>query len=248
MKSNTKLSPLNLARMGLFTAIVAIVTMAFSIYVPATRGFFNVGDSVVFLGALLFGPIIGAFAGGVGSALADLLLGYPFYAPATLIIKGVEGFVVGWLYEKKPKISESNWKITTLLLGLGVCITLSYFGISYYSGNIELALGTQYFTIIIPELFWVILSTILLGFIIWLGWKHDPEIGWSILSTIIGGSFMVIGYFLYQYYLIGPLFQIEVVAIAELPINIGQMIVGVVVAIPLLRGVKRFLPFLSTTS
>jgi uncharacterized membrane protein len=248
MKSNKQMSPMKLVTMGLFTAVVCVVTMSFSIYVPATRGYFNIGDSMVFLTALLFGPIIGAFAGGVGAGLADLFLGYSYYAPATLVIKGFEGFIVGWLSCKKPALSQENWKIYTIILGIVVSGLLGYFGINYYSGDIEIALGSNYFTLNIPSVFWIGLSILIFAFIAWLGWKNDPEIGWTILSTVIGGSSMVLGYFLYQFFIIGPLFQIEVVAIAELPINVGQMIVGIVITIPMIKSIKRYLPFLDKIS
>jgi uncharacterized membrane protein len=248
MNSDRQLSPMKLVTMGLFTAVVCVVTMSFSIYVPATRGFFNIGDSMVFLTALLFGPIVGAFAGGVGSALADLFLGYSYYAPATLIIKGIEGFVVGWLKDKKPVLSQLNWKIYTVVLGVLVGVLLGYFGINYYSGDIDIALGSIYFTLYIPEIFWIGISILIFSFIAWLGWKNDTEIGWTILSTIIGGSLMVLGYYLYQFFIIGSLFQIEVVAIAELPINVGQMIVGIVITIPMIKSIKKYLPFLNQVS
>jgi uncharacterized membrane protein len=243
--NSTRFTPRNLSIMALFTAVVLIVTMSFSMYVPATRGFFNIGDSMVFLAGLLFGPIIGAFAGGVGSALADLWLGYPYYAPATLLIKGFEGYIVGWLGTKKPKISQQNWRISTIILGLVLAILLGYFGIYYYTGDIEIALGSSFITLNIPSLFWVGFSILLFVLIAWLGWKNDPEIGWIIISTVIGGLSMVSGYYIYQFFLIGPLFNIEVVAIAELPINLGQMIIGVVIAIPLVKSVKKYLPFLN---
>ena len=110
---------------AVFTALVCVVTMIFSIYIPATQGFFNVGESMVFLSAILFGPFVGAFAGGFGSMLADLLLGYPHYAPATLIVKACEGAVVGALMKKTPKFkSKLHWKLFTLFLGVTVGILL----------------------------------------------------------------------------------------------------------------------------
>jgi uncharacterized membrane protein len=244
--NSTKFSTRNLAVMGLFTALVFIVTSSFSIYIPATRGFFNIGDSMVFLTALLFGPLIGAFTGSVGSALADLWLGYPYYAPATFVIKGFEGFIVGWLSNKKPTLSPVNWKISTIALGVILAGFLGYFGIYYYSGETEIALSSIAFTLNIPEIFWIAISAIIFIFIAWLGWKNEPETGWTIMSTISGGLCMVLGYYLYQFFLIGPLFQIQVVAIAEFPINMGQMIVGIVITVPLFKSVKKYLPFLNS--
>jgi hypothetical protein len=55
---------------------------------------------------------------------------------------------------------------------------------------------------------------------------------------------MVLGYFLYQQFLLGPLFGYYVIAIAEIPVNIGQMTVGLVVALPIVRAIRRSLPSL----
>ena len=85
-----KLSNNELAAMGVFTAFVAVSTMIVNAYVPATKGFFNVGEIMVYTSAILMGPIVGSFAGGVGSMLADVSLGYTVFAPGTLIIKGIE--------------------------------------------------------------------------------------------------------------------------------------------------------------
>ncbi len=246
MKTSNNKSTLFWATTGLFTALVAVVTMSFSVYVPATRGFFNIGDSMVFLTALLFGPISGAFAGGVGSAIADLLLGYSYYAPATLVIKGFEGFIVGVLYNKKPNLTPSSWRLTTIFVGLVLSLLLGYFGVTYYSGDVGITLGTMIIDINIPWVFWIACSALVFIIISWFGWKNDLEVGWTIFSVIIGGLFMVLGYFIYQYFLIGPLFQIEVIAIAEVPINLGQMIVGIVVSIFLFRSIQRYLPSLQS--
>lgn len=70
---------------ALFVAIVCVGTF---ISVPLPIGYFNLGDAAVLLSAWLLGPIFGAIAAAVGSALADLLLGFVLYAPATAVIKG----------------------------------------------------------------------------------------------------------------------------------------------------------------
>lgn len=86
----------DLAAAALFIALVFVVTRYTLIPIPATRGYFNLGEVVIYLAAILFGPVVGALAGGLGSALADLVAA-PQYAPFTLVIKGVEGFIVGRL-------------------------------------------------------------------------------------------------------------------------------------------------------
>lgn len=57
-------------------------------------GYFNLGDTLIVFAGLYAGSRVGALAGGVGSALADLM-GFPLFAPITLVAKGVEGFLCG---------------------------------------------------------------------------------------------------------------------------------------------------------
>ena len=81
----------------MLTALVAAVTLLIRIPMPATEGYVNIGDAIIVAAALLFGPRVGGLAGGFGSALADLLGGYAHWAPFTLLIKGGEGVLVGFL-------------------------------------------------------------------------------------------------------------------------------------------------------
>jgi uncharacterized membrane protein len=238
-------TPLYMTVTAIFTALVCIATIIFSVYVPATEGFFNIGESMVFLSALLFGPYVGAFAGGVGSMLADLLLGYPHYAPATLVIKACEGFIVGMLSKKNPKLSSKPyWNFFTLVLGVMVGLLLGGIGATYYSGDVTITLGAQTIQLFIPSMFWASLGVAVAIFTSAFGFLADPEFGWMVFSVISGGCIMVLGYFLYQMFLLYPLFQIESVAIAEVPINIGQMIIGATIALPTTKIVLRMLPHL----
>ncbi len=75
-------------------ATVTVSTMLIRIPIPATAGYLNFGDIMIFVSGLLFGPLIGGFAGGAGSAIADII-GFPAFAPYTLVIKGLEGFLAG---------------------------------------------------------------------------------------------------------------------------------------------------------
>ena len=98
---------------GIMAALVAVTTYYLQIPIPATNGYFNIGEVIIYLTAILFGPYIGAFAGGVGAAIADLASGsYAVYAPATLIAKGLEGLIIGFIYLKIKK--KDNWKFNVL--------------------------------------------------------------------------------------------------------------------------------------
>ncbi len=123
LPSNT----LSLSIVGIFSALICILTMIISIPLPATQGFINIGDAGVMITGLMFGPIVGGLAGGVGSALADIFLGYTIYAPATLIIKGLEGFLVGIIADPKNNKSRISYKDVFAVIVGGITMAYGYF-------------------------------------------------------------------------------------------------------------------------
>ena len=164
----------------IFAALVFIVTSQIPpIPIPATGGYFNVGEATIYVAALLFGPFAGAFSGGIGAMLADVYLGYVNFAPGTLIIKGLEGAIVGFLNIKLMKsIPNPTMRAT--------------------------------------------------------------------ISVIVGGLEMVADYFLYET-LLALLFPgLEIFALAEIPINIGQMLAGLIIAVPIMHVVLRIFPQLKS--
>jgi len=90
---------IELSIMAVMTALVAVGTLIIRIPNPM-GGYFNVGDVMIFVSALTFNPLVGGFAGGVGSAIADLI-GFPVFVIPTLIIKGLEGFLAGLITNRK---------------------------------------------------------------------------------------------------------------------------------------------------
>jgi uncharacterized membrane protein len=106
--NNTK----KLVSYGVLMALTVVMTMVIHIPSPAQTGYINLGDMVIFIAAFFFGKKAGFLVGGVGSALADLLFGYSVFAPVTLIVKGIEGYVAGVIFEtdmgrKHPIIPSS---------------------------------------------------------------------------------------------------------------------------------------------
>ena len=70
---------------ALFASLACIATMSIRIPTPGTGGYIHPGDAVVILSGIVRGPAWGLLAGGIGSALADLLGGYFFYIPITFV-------------------------------------------------------------------------------------------------------------------------------------------------------------------
>ena len=124
---------LRVAFMAIMTALVTIVTFYMTIPITPTGGYFNVGEGIIYITAILFGPFIGAFAGGVGASMADLFLGFGNFAPITLVVKSIEGFVVGFVFRYLKKRNGSTlWKKTAaILLGIPILV-LGYFIGEYY--------------------------------------------------------------------------------------------------------------------
>ena len=112
---------------AIFAALICVLTMnfGFTIQIPATQGYINIGDIGVMIAGILFGPVIGSISGGVGSAIADLILA-PQYAIATLIIKGLEGFVVGLISNPKKNYLKFNIRDVIAVVCGGLIMVFGY--------------------------------------------------------------------------------------------------------------------------
>lgn len=175
VKKNPLRTPLKLAMAAVFAALVCVATLTLVITIPATNGYFNLGETVIYTAAFLFGPLVGGIAGGAGAATADILVAAQF-APGTLIVKFLEGAIVGLLHKKIQKRTRS--------------LSLS-----------------------------------------------------AAISAITGGLAMVAGYFIYEQLVLGyPL----TLALAEVPFNIVQMLVGLIVAVAIMHVVLRVFPQLKS--
>ena len=56
---------------AVFMALTCVATMV--VQIPIPLGYAHLGDSVILICAFFFGPVVGALAGGIGSAMADIL-------------------------------------------------------------------------------------------------------------------------------------------------------------------------------
>ena len=159
---------------ALMIALMTLATLIVRIPNPATQGYINLGDAMLFTIALVFGWRIGGIAGGVGSALADALGGYFLWAPWTLVIKGLEGILVG---------------------------TIGAWGAR---GARDARDGRDA-----------------------RGGRHPRRIA-AFVAVLVGGAWMVSGY-----YVAGSVLFGGVAALTEIPGNLTQAGVAVVVALPL---------------
>lgn len=99
---------------ALMTALVCVATMV--VQIPIPLGYMHLGNVMILIAGICFGPEIGGIAGGVGSALADFLTGFAVWVIPTLLIKSIMGYAIGriaWaggrtLSKNKVRIAAAN--------------------------------------------------------------------------------------------------------------------------------------------
>ena len=85
---------------SIIAALIFVFTYLIRIPIPVLQqggAYVNIGDCVIYCAGMLVGAPWAAAAAGIGSALADLAAAVPIYMPATLIIKGLMGFLCATL-------------------------------------------------------------------------------------------------------------------------------------------------------
>lgn len=126
---------------GLFAALTTIATMVIKVPTIATNGYTHIGDTMVYLCGAILGPIVGGLAAAIGSALADLFLGYPVYIAPTFVIKGLDAFVVGLIFKKTIQSDAPLVKkLVTLIVGIlfgGAIMVGGYFLFGSYMYGVE---------------------------------------------------------------------------------------------------------------
>ena len=160
----TKKAVIQLSLMTVMSALVTVGTLIVQIPNPL-GGYFNVGDVMIFVAALTFNPLVGGVAGGLGSAIADII-GFPLFVLPTLLIKGLEGLLAGLIADRKSVLRD-------------------------------------------------------------------------VVAVVVAGCEMVLGYFLVELFVLqwglGG-------ALAEVPVNVAQIVVGGLVGIPIALVLRRRLP------
>jgi uncharacterized membrane protein len=110
----------HIALISVFIAGVTLLTMGSSINI--FQGYLNFGDVLVMgMGFVLGLPY--ALLGGVGAALADLLLGYGQYAIFTLIIKGIEAGIIAYIAVKLGKAQLWVYLLAGTWMAVGYGLT-----------------------------------------------------------------------------------------------------------------------------
>lgn len=237
MKSNIR----TLTYTALMTAFVFITTSVIKIPIPFTNGYIHAGDTAIFLGGILLGPVHGAVAAGIGSAMADLLGGYAHWALPTLLIKGLMGFIVGYFSSEKRNQKHVLWGTSLIWIG-------SLFAFIYTAGNTTLetimenvegassiALAGEIVKNLNIQLLVVAMGLPLLSLILF-KLKDRYGITFSqLVGMIVAGIVMVLGYYVAS----GIIYGNFLASIFSVPWNIVQFGIGGILAFIINAGLSR---------
>lgn len=128
MTQNTSDKTAKLTQTAFLTALTIILTLLIHFPFKPTQGYLTLADAGVYAAAFLLGSTSGAFAGGIGTALADVISGYPIFAPLSLIAHGLQGLVAGLIFHWK--LLQKNPLAASVISTIAgtICMVLVYLG------------------------------------------------------------------------------------------------------------------------
>ena len=128
MKAKNYFTTKRISFLATFVALVTVATLVIQIPPLGGSGYINVGDTLIFVCAVFFDPFFAFVAGGLGSAIADVFVGYAAYAPFTFVVKGIEGLLCSFLIKALKKIRFKNvFAFAISMLISGLWMTVGYF-------------------------------------------------------------------------------------------------------------------------
>ncbi|WP_257607502.1 ECF transporter S component [Weissella sagaensis] len=81
--------------------IAVNIVLSYVAKLPTPTGFVSLVEAGIFIGGWHFGPKMGLAVGGLTGFLLDLFAGYPQWMFFSLIIHGLEGWIIGHFNVKK---------------------------------------------------------------------------------------------------------------------------------------------------
>ncbi|MCP5455133.1 MAG: ECF transporter S component [Thermotogae bacterium] len=232
---------------GLMIALVFIGTFLIKIPVPMTQGYIHPGDSMIFVAGILFGWKTGMLAGGIGSAMADLVGGYAVYAFPTLIIKGIMGLIVGFISEETRKNKKIKFSVSLISSAVWIIFGLILKTIlNSNSGNLsvmnQLEVSPEKFSEMIKNtgnvlLYTMIIIPVVIMVISLILRKKDFELFSfsNLIGTTIAGLWMVIGYYTAEIIIYGN----PVIPIFSIGFNIIQFVSGIIISYIIVIAMKK---------
>ena len=104
---------------ALLISLVFIATRFLNIRLPISinGGLIHLGNTMLFMSAIVFGRKKGAIAGAFGMGLFDILSGWAVWAPFTFLIRGIMGYIIGSLANARDRNGNSFfWNLTGITI------------------------------------------------------------------------------------------------------------------------------------
>ncbi|MBB6215311.1 putative membrane protein [Anaerosolibacter carboniphilus] len=114
---------------GLLIALVFIATKFINLRLPISMngGLIHLGNTMLFMAAIVFGKKKGALAGSVGMALFDMVSGWMAWAPFTFVVRGIMGYVIGSISHSSGRNGNNLlWNMAAILIG-GIWMLFGYY-------------------------------------------------------------------------------------------------------------------------
>lgn len=116
----------DLVQIGLLSALTFVA--AWAIHIPyGSGGVIHLGDSMIFLTAVVFGRRYAAVSGAIGMTMFDIFSGFSVWAPYTFVIKAVMGLIAGSVADLGGSKGNSVVKNGAGMLLAGIWMLMSYY-------------------------------------------------------------------------------------------------------------------------
>ncbi|MGX4600904.1 ECF transporter S component [Faecalimicrobium sp. JNUCC 81] len=126
---NEKFTTRDLVETSLLIALVFIATKFINIKLPISinGGLIHLGNTMLFISAIVFGKKKGAISGAFGMALFDLVSGWTMWAPFTLIVRGIMGYIIGSISWSSGKYGNNTVTNIFAIIIAGIWMLIGYY-------------------------------------------------------------------------------------------------------------------------
>lgn len=124
MASAIKVS--DIAKVGVMAALIYVATWL--IHIPiGEKAVLHLGDSMVFTAAIILGKKKAGVASAIGMCLFDVLSPYAIWAPFTFVIKGVMGYLAGWIAYRNDYEGNNSLNNILAFTVAGIWMIVGYY-------------------------------------------------------------------------------------------------------------------------
>jgi len=127
----TTTSALHIALIAVLTAVVVVFTLIIKIPTP-TKGYLNLADLAICFIAFTFSPLTAFITGALGTGLADILSGFPQWAPISFIVHGLEGLCVACIVRRTKEQMKDGLKVPAIKIVFAMIVCMVIVTGGYY--------------------------------------------------------------------------------------------------------------------